>query len=136
MYLPDINYVAWIPCGSLPHAVAMKADAGLPVAITATCTPIDLVKEAEATAASAAERHSLSESVTLRFLTSTRLPARTDLAFVIRDNSGSAFLIGAHERPYPLVRKQWSTGAHDGQPACWTVEVTLTAPRAFIPCSL
>ena len=74
------------------------------------------------------------ETTTLKFQTTEDIPARPDLAFVIRDTGGEYFLIGAREHPFPIVKKQWSTGKHDGEPACWTVEVTMTARRSLIIC--
>ena len=134
MYLPDINYVAWLPCGSLPRQVALRAECGLPVAVTATLHPITLCKEAECTAVWNIVNRSSSQTATLKFRTSDTLAVRPDMAFVIRDTGGSTFLIGAYEHPHPLVQRTWSSGAHDGDPACWTVEVTLTARRSLISC--
>lgn len=134
MYLPGINYVAWLRCSSLPAGVARRAASGLPVSVTADSIRIPLCREAECKAETETVNHASFETTTLTFLTSEELPAFTDMAFVIRDAAGSAFLIGAYEHPHPLVRKVWSSGSNNGEPACWTVEVTLTARRSLIKC--
>lgn len=136
MYLPDINYVAWLYCSSLPAHVALRANASLPVAVTADLTRVTLCKEAAVKAERERVNRSSFETTTLKFQTLDELPSRPDIAFVIKDTGEHAFLIGALEHPHPLVRRMWSSGAHDGEPACWTVEVTLTAKRSLISCSL
>ena len=47
---------------------------------------------------------------TLKFVSNDNIPLHKHLAFVITDASGTSFIIGSRERPYPVVKSSATSG--------------------------
>ena len=111
--LPGIKSLGYVQGKNLQRQMMMKSLAGLPV-----------------------DNGGRIEKTTLKFITDEMIVHYPDIAFVVTDTNGESFVVGAREKPHPIIRMTISTGDPGGEPAVFSYEVTLYAQRSLIPCSV
>lgn len=134
--LPGIMTIGYVRGARLQRQMMHKSLAGLPVAIMTDITPINFVGIPTCEATSDYDNGGRIEKTTLKFATNDKLQLFKDMAFVVKDTNGNAYVIGAREKPHPIIKKSISTGVPNGDPALTSYEVTLYAHRSLIPCSI
>lgn len=134
--LPGIKRIAYIATDLLPDDITLKAVAGVPVNITGTATEIDVIGEASCETDSQPDNNSQLEKVDLKFNTLDDIPTDSPLAFIVETVSGNKYVIGAKERPYPIVKISTATGTPDGSPSVTKHEISYIAKRALAPCNV
>jgi hypothetical protein len=133
--LPGIKSIAYLIADGLTEQLAMQSLAGLPIYIHIANTPIGFNGEptCECTQSNAAV--SPSQSVEFSFQSTEQLPDDRYLSILVTDVNGRSYLIGTKEE-HPVIERVQSFGNPDSDPSTFTYNVTLTAPRALIPCTI
>lgn len=134
--MPGIIAVKWMHADELAPNVREKFLAGVPVAIGTEGNEIELVDIGSTEGLQAVENNGLIGKATLEFKTLDVVPMDEDIVWAAQDADENWWLIGAEERPYPVVEVSQSTGSPGGEPAVKTVKVSLTAKIALIPVAL
>lgn len=133
IFLPGIRAVGFMPASALPSDIAMIARSGLPVPGLADIRWIELVGsghtasvETQGVAGEAIQTASVS------FRTSRTIPDSRPLAFVVVDQDDRAYVVGAAEPPYPVVRSVIDFGS-PGSAAGISYSISHKAIRTLIP---
>ena len=132
--LPSITKIAYLPCSELSHDIQLRYKVKMPVAVYAGTTPVKFFDTPTCEAVMEYENKGRVEHTTLKFSTLDELPTAYPVAFVVTTANGRSYLIGAMERPFPVVKIESTTGAPDGDAATDKVTVTFSAPKALVPC--
>ena len=131
--MPGIIAVKYIKAPQLARHILEKYVAGVPVAIGALGTPLQLVDDGNADCIRAYEHNGLASRATLEFKTLDDVPTDEDIVWAAQDATKQWWLIGTRERNFPVVETSRSAGTPGGDPAVTTVKVTHTAKIAIIP---
>lgn len=131
--MPGIIAVRWIKATELSSHLMEKFVAGLPIAIGTPGTELELVDAASASSLASVENNGLVCKAELEFKTLDTVPRDEDIVWAAQDADENWWLIGARERPYPIVEVSQSTGTPGGDPAVATVKVTHQAKIALLP---
>ena len=134
--MPGIIAVKWMYADEVAPHIREKFVAGLPVAIGAVGNMVTMVDVASAEGLTTVENNGLTAKATLEFKTLDDVPTDEAIVWAVQDADENWYLIGAKERPYPVVEVSQSTGKPGGDPAMKTVKVTLSAQIALIPAAL
>lgn len=134
--MPGIIAVKWIRADELSPCILEKFVAGLPVALGALGNELELVNVGSAEGLQSVEHNGLVGKATLEFKTLDEVPRDEDIVWAAQDADENWWLIGARERPYPIVEVSQSTGTPGGDPAVATVKVTHQAKIALIPVAM
>lgn len=134
--LPGIKFIGHVPSVNLQREIMYKHLAGIPVGVFTDITPIAFCGVPTCGAESIYNNNGRIEQVTLRFKTLDALPLQRHVAYIVTDCNGQSYIIGQREKPRPIVKVTRDTGTPNGDPAVWTVEITLYAQKALIPCSI
>lgn len=129
--LPGITAVFYLPCSALVPNVMAKHLAKIPVGVFSTLYGLAVHGDGECEAESSDENGSNSEKTTLQFTTTDEIPTDKPLAFVVEDANHQFYLIGAREKPYPIVE---ASKRIDPEKNVFDVKVTFTAQKSLIPC--
>lgn len=129
--LPSICYIGYLHCSELPPDILNKYLAGMPVAINASSTPIEIYGDASCEAVSEHDNGSRLEKTTLQFTTTDEVPECQDLAFVVKDVQGKEYVIGQKESPFPMVEIDTSINKEENDQM---VKVVFIAKKSLIPC--
>ena len=131
--LPNIVKVFTIPCASLAPNVVEKYMAGLPVGVYPLPTEVEQYGTGSVEAANELDDGTYFEKTVLQFSTAEDIDNRTPMAFVVMDAQEKFFLIGAKEKPYPIVEitKGVSSDANVND-----IKVTFSRKKSLIPCSI
>ena len=132
---PGIKRIAYIATDLLPDDITLKAVAGVPVNITGTATEIDVIGEANCETDSEPDNNSQLEKVDLKFNILDIIPTDSPLAFIVETVSGNKYVIGAKERPYPIIKISTSTGTTVSIQSVKQMQITFFAKKAIINCS-
>ena len=73
---------------------------------------------------------------TLKFVSNDNIPVHKHLAFVITDASGTSFIIGSRERPYPVVKSSATSGNPSGESNATTYEIKWSSVGMPIRCAI
>ena len=106
----------------------------MPVAVYAGTTPITFYGTPSCDTVSEYENKGRLEKATLKFSTLDELPTAYPVAFVVTTANGRSYLIGAMERPFPVVKVEERTGVPGNESAVKSVTVTLSAHKSLVPC--
>ena len=131
--MPGIVAVKWIHADELPPHIVDKFIAGLPVALDAAGNELELVEVGSAEGLETVEHNGLTGKATLEFKTLDDVPKEENIVWAAMDADGKWWLIGAREKPYPVVEATRRTGTPGGEPAVTSVKVTRSAKIALIP---
>lgn len=133
--LPGIKAIAYLAAMQLPDNLAMQSLAGLEIGILVDMMNIPFSGEPTCECTQTNAQGGSSEAVELVFLSNTQLPEEFHLAFVVIDANSRYFLIGTKEE-HPAIERRQNFGAPQGDPSCYTYTISLTSPRALIPCKM
>lgn len=130
--LPGIRRI-WMKQGSdLGENLQMRQEAGIPISVYDPGEEVGFSGTATAEWTTEYDNNGSSGSVTLKFTTCS--PIRLyNRVFVIEDNNGDRWLIGAREKPYPTLKSTRTTGTETGDAAVWTHEVKWVSLNGAIP---
>ena len=134
--LPGIKFIGHVPSVNLQREIMYKHLAGIPVGVFTDITPIAFCGVPTCEAESIYNNNGRIEQVTLRFKTLDVLPLHRHVAYVITDCNGQSYIIGQREKPRPIVKVTRDTGTPNGDPAVCSVEITIYAQKALIPCNI
>lgn len=131
--LPNIVKVFTIPCAPLAPNVVEKYMAGLPVGVYPLPTEVEQYGTGSVESENVLDEGTYFEKTTLQFSTAEEIDNRTPMAFVVMDAQDNYFLIGAKEKPYPIVEitKGVSPDANVND-----IKVTFSRKKSLIPCSI
>jgi hypothetical protein len=132
--LPSITKIAYLPCSELSHDIQLRYKVKMPVAVYAGTTLVKFFDTPTCEAVMEYENKGRVEHTTLKFSTLDELPTAYPVAFVVTTANGRSYLIGAMERPFPVVKVEERTGVPAGEPAVKSVTVTLSAHKSLVPC--
>lgn len=130
--LPGIFKIGFLECSKLAPQLALKSIAGVPIAILTEITDVIFSGEATCEAVSENDNNGKSEKTTLKFTTTQKIPDNSPLAFVVQCVNGQKFLVGAKERPYPIVKITTDTGTTSGNASAYFVEITHIALKSLL----
>lgn len=134
--LPGIVRIGYVPCRLIPEYLTLIAVSGVKPTLTLSLHDIALEGEATCEAEDDFDNNSHLEKATLKFKTLEVLPVDDKLAFAVETAAGDTFLIGAKEKPYPVVKRERNTGVPSGDPATVSYKVTLSTKVALVPCKI
>ena len=132
--LPSITKIAYLPCSELSPDIQLRYKVKMPVAVYAGTTPVKFFDTPTCEAVMEYENKGRVEHTTLKFSTLDELPTAYPVAFVVTTANGRSYLIGAMERPFPVVKIESTTGTPAGESAVNKVTVTFSASKSLIPC--
>ena len=131
--LPDIVAIHKILCESLVPNITEKCCAHLPIEISVPLTAIEHFGNASCEAEQQYESGGYSEKTVLQFITTEDVDQYPPLAFVVTDAQGQSYVIGAKEKPYPMVEV---TKTIDKDTNVNSVKVTFTRRKSLVPCMI
>lgn len=134
--LPSIVKIAYLACSELSPNIGMRYAAGAPVGVFAGTTPVRFYGTPTCDAVSEYQNGGRLEKTTLKFSTLDELPTAYPIAFVVTTANSRSYLIGAMERPFPVVKIEESTGVPGGDSATKIVTVTFSAQKALVECAV
>ena len=135
--LPGIKSISYISCKLLPPDITLKAISGTPVGIYSLTTDIVLSGTATCESTASPDNNAQLEKAVLTFYTTDdNIPIDEPLAFVATTVQGQSYIIGRYEQPYPSVKRIRTTGMPDGDRSVLKYEISFTAHRALVPCSV
>lgn len=132
--LPGIRKICYVDCDKLPRNVVEKAIACMPIALAMDLNRMAFFTNAICKVKETFVNNGKTEEASLSFNSDIRLNTNKNLAWVVNDNVGDWWLIGAKEPTYPCVVREMNTGQETGDAAMFTYQITWTAPVALIPC--
>ena len=132
--LPSITKIACLPCSELSPDIQFRYKVKMPVAVYAGTTPVKFFDTPTCEAVMEYENKGRVEHTTLKFSTLDELPTAYPVAFVVTTANGRSYLIGAMERPFPVVKIESTTGTPAGESAVNKVTVTFSSAKSLIPC--
>lgn len=130
--LPGIFKIGFLECSKLAPQLALKSIAGVPIAILTDITNVFFSGVPTCEAVSDNDNNGRSEKTTLKFITTQKIPEDRPLAFVIHCVNGQIFLVGAKERPFPIVKITNNTGTASGNVSAYSVEITHLAIKSLL----
>lgn len=131
--LPGVKAISYVQCSLLSTNIVEKYRAGVPVGVFTSSTPIEHYGDASCEAESEYTNGGYSEKTVLQFNTTTEIPQKQELAFVVTDVHDKSYLIGCKEAPCPMVE---ITTKIDDESNIYEVKVTFTREKSLIPCSI
>ena len=109
----------------------------MPVGIYSLTTDIELSGAATCESTASPDNNAQLEKAVLTFYsTDDTIPIDEPLAFVATTVQGQSYIIGRLEQPYPSIKRTRTTGAPDGDCSVLKYEVSFTAHRALVKCSV
>lgn len=135
--LPGIKSVSYICCKLLPPDITLRAISGTPVGIYSLTTAVELSGYATCESTASPDNNAQLEKAVLTFYTTDdTIPIDEPLAFVATTVQGQSYIIGRYEQPYPSIKRTHATGTPDGDRSVLKYEISFTAHRALVKCSL
>lgn len=134
LILPGIKAIFFTQCSSLQEGIELSAISGNDIAVLADLTKINFLDVPQCLKSKEKQNGGFVDTVTLSFKSSEDLPADCPLAFVVTDVNDVSWLIGCKEKPWPVVKSQYSSGSVNGEPAGYKIEITHKSVRSFLRC--
>lgn len=134
--LPGVGFIGWVDCDRLLPNVAMRAAAGMAVPVLTDIHRVDFFGEPIGRCVTERDEGGDLDTATLNFRSPTLLPTDAHMGFVVMDQQGGCYLIGAAEKPFPTVKVTAELGTPDGDPAGYSYEVTHKAIRSLVACNV
>ena len=134
--LPGIAQIGFCLCENIQPNIVLKHSSGIPVGIFTEITPVRFFGQPSYEAVEEYDYNGRKVLCTLKFVSNDNIPLHKHLAFVITDASGTSFIIGSRERPYPLIKSSTSSGSPSGESKAISYEVRWTAIASPIPCAI
>lgn len=133
--LPGIKTIYWVACENLPARIDLSALSGINVALLTELHEITFFGEPECKCVTEKSKNGWSQKATLKFFSCDTLPFYYNIAFVVVDIQGEAYIIGAKERPYPVLT-MGKTAGRRSERAGTEYEITHNAVRTMVKCLL
>lgn len=131
--LPGIFKIGFLECSNLSPQLALKSIAGVPIAILTDITEVFFSGKPTCEAVSDNDNNGRCEKTTLKFVTTQIIPEDRPLAFVVQCVNGENYIVGAKERPFPIVKITNDTGTDSGNASSYSVEITHSAIKSLLP---
>ncbi len=133
--LPGIVRIEYVLAESLVPNITLQAIAGVPVGLFAATTAVGFDRRtALCETETEFDNNATLETAKLTFSTVDRLPT-ANLCFVVTAVGGERYLIGTREAPFPIVKREQTTGLPDGDASTSTYTVSYSERVALVPIS-
>ena len=133
--LPGIAKIGYVLCDNLQPNIVLKHSSGTSVGIFTEIVPIRFFGVPLCETSSEYDNNGRRVVTSLKFVTNDNIPLHKHLAFVIMDASGTSYIIGSRERPYPVIKSSASSGSPSGESNAKSYEVRWTAIASPIKCA-
>ena len=134
--LPGIAQIGYCLCENIQPNIVLKHSSGLPVGVFTKIVPIRFFGSPSCETTEEYDNNDRKVVTSLTFVTNDNIPTYKHLAYVITDASGTSFIIGSRERPYPVINSSTSSGSPSGESKAISYEVRWTAIASPIPCAI
>ena len=134
--LPGIAQICYCLCDNLQPNIVLKHSSGLPVGVFTDIVPIRFFGSPSCETTEEYDNNGRKAITTLTFVTNDNIPTYKHLAFVITDVSGTSFIIGSRERPYPVVKSSATSGNPSGDSNATTYEIKWSSVGMPIRCAI
>lgn len=131
--LPGIKNIYWVRCDSLPSRIDLSALSGVTVALLTDLNEITFFGEPECKCSTEKNNNGWSQKASLKFFSCDNIPFYYNIAFVVVDVRGDAYIIGANEKPYPVVKTEKSAGSSSDK-AGFQYDISHNAIRTLVKC--
>lgn len=130
--IPGITKISFLKCSSLQSNIEWKSMAGIPVGIAAEQKEVPFSGIPTCEAVTDYNKNDETQKTTLKFKSVCDIPTDTPLAFIVTDAHRKSYLIGVKEKPYPIIKKEETTGTPDGDSSVISYEITRTSLKSLI----
>ena len=134
--LPGIAQIGYCLCDNLQPNIVLKHSSGLPVGVFTDIVPIRFFGSPSCETTEEYDNNGRKVVTSLTFVTNDNIPTYKHLAFVITDASGTSFIIGSRERPYPVVKSSATSGNPSGESNATTYEIKWSSVGMPIRCAI
>ena len=134
--LPGIVAISYCLCENIQPNIVLKHSSGIPVGVFTEITPVRFFGQSSYDAVEEYDNNGRKVLCTLKFVSNDNIPLHKHLAFVITDASGTSFIIGSRERPYPIVKSSATSGNPSGESNATTYEIKWSSIGMPIRCAI
>ena len=134
--LPGIVAISYCLCENIQPNIVLKHSSGIPVGVFTEITPVRFFGQSPNDAVEEYDNNGRKVLCTLKFVSNDNIPLHKHLAFVITDASGTSFIIGSRERPYPIVKSSATSGNPSGESNATTYEIKWSSIGMPIRCAI
>lgn len=134
--LPGIAQIGYVICENIQPNIVLKHSSGTPVGVFTEIVPVRFFGVPTCETSSEYDSNGRKVVTSLKFVTNDNIPLHKHLAFVISDTSGTSYIIGSRERPYPVIKSSANSGTPSGESNATTYEVRWTAFCPPIKCAI
>jgi hypothetical protein len=134
--LPGITQISYCLCSNIQPNIVLKHSSGILVGVFTEITPVRFFGQPSYEAVEEYDNNGRKVLCTLKFVSNDNIPLHKHLAFVITDASGTSFIIGSRERPYPVIKSSANSGTPSGESIATSYEVRWTAIASPVPCAI
>ena len=134
--LPGITQIGYCFCSNLQPNIVLKHSSGTPIGVFTDIVPIRFFGSPSCETTEEYDNNGRKVVTSLTFVTNDNIPTYKHLAFVITDVSGTSYIIGSRERPYPVIKSSANSGTPSGESKATSYEVRWTAIASPIPCAI
>lgn len=134
--LPGITRIDFVKCNDLPRYCMLDALGGVTLALAIAHTQISFVGEATLSWEASVVNGGPQEKSTLEFKTTEHLPTDNHLAFIVTTATGKQYLVGTHEKRYPVITYSDTTGTVTSSPSVRSYKITHVAIKSVLECIL
>lgn len=131
--IPGITKISIVECNALQQNLEWKCIADIPIGISTDTKPICFSGIPTCEAVTTCLKNDESEKTTLKFNSTVDIPTSIPVAFIITDAQKKSFIIGAKEKPFPIISKTKRTGSPEGDSSIISYEVTRESLKSLIP---
>lgn len=131
--LPGISRIAYVLAETLSPYISMQAIAKVPVGVFARLSFLSFDKRtALLETETELDNNDTIETATLTFYSSEELPTG-NLCFVVSLVNGEQYLIGTKEAPFPVVKREQTSGLPDGDAHTTKYTILYSNHMALVP---
>ncbi len=134
--LPGIAQIGYVLCDNIQPNIVLKHSSGVPVGVFTEIKPIRFFGQPSYEAVEEYENNGRKVLCTLKFVSNDNIPLHKHLAFVITDSSGTSYIIGSRERPYPVIKSSATSGTPSGESNATTYEIKWSSIGMPIRCAI
>ena len=108
--LSGVAQIGYCLCENIQPNIVLKHSSGIPVGVFTEITPVRFFGQPTCEAVEEYDSNGHKVVTSFKFVTNDNIPTYKHLAFVITDASGTYFIIGSRERPYPVIKSSATSG--------------------------
>lgn len=131
--LPQIIDIYKVPCSQLSPNIPEQYCAKMPIRISGQISRIEHFGNASCEAEQQYEGGGYSEKTILQFNTTEDVAQYPPFAFVLTDAQGQSYVIGAKEKPYPMIEINKTI---DKDTNVKSVKVSFIRRKSLVPCDI